>query len=492
MRQVLFFILVPWFLFGQVQIGEDINGETFFDNSGESVSISADGSVVAIGAWANWGNGEESGHVRVYENVNETWTQIGQDIDGEAPNDWSGFDISLSDDGSIVAIGAMNNMANGLKTGHIRVYKNVNGIWTKVGQDIDGEDGGDMYGRTVCLSSDGSIVAGGAHRSDGNGTASGHVRVFENNNGFWVQIGQNIDGEATWDSSGLGVSLSDDGTVVAIGATGNDGQGTRSGHVRVYENINGIWTQIGEDIDGEAIYDSSGYSVSLSADGSVVAIGATNNDGNGMDSGHARVFENINGNWTQIGDDIDGEAEQDASGWSVSLSSNGSVLAVGAPRNDGVNGNISGHVRIYQNIHGEWIQIGQDIDGEAFGDFSGQSVSLSSDGSIVAIGAPGNHGDVTNGTDAGHVRVYDLSAVLEIEESVLSEAVLFPNPASKLITIKTSLRTTVNKINIYNNLGQIIHSTADTTIDVSSLRSGIYFVEVHTDLGIVTKKLMKN
>ena len=72
----------------------------------------------------------------------------------------------------------------------------------------------------------------------------------------------------------VSVSLSDDGSVVAIGAIYNDGGGTYAGHVRIYENNNGTWTQIGSDIDGESSSDYSGCSVSLSSDGSVVAIGA--------------------------------------------------------------------------------------------------------------------------------------------------------------------------------------------------------------------------
>jgi hypothetical protein len=51
------------------------------------------------------------------------------------------------------------------------------------------------------------------------------------------------------------------------------------------------WDQIGNDIDGEDVYDWSGWrAVSLSNDGTVVAIGATGNDGNGTDSGHVRVY----------------------------------------------------------------------------------------------------------------------------------------------------------------------------------------------------------
>ena len=49
------------------------------------------------------------GHVRVYEflvGTDDGWTQVGEDIDGENYFHCSGCDVSLSDDGRIVAIGA--------------------------------------------------------------------------------------------------------------------------------------------------------------------------------------------------------------------------------------------------------------------------------------------------------------------------------------------------------------------------------------------------
>ena len=87
------------------------------------------------------------------------------------------------------------------------------------------------------------------------------------------------------------MSLSADGRIVAIGASTNDGNGGNSGHVRVFELDGNNWVQLGLDIDGEEDYDLSGYSVWLSADGQRVAIGAIENDGNGESSGHVRVFE---------------------------------------------------------------------------------------------------------------------------------------------------------------------------------------------------------
>ncbi len=292
---------------------------------------------MAIGAPYNDANGaNSSGHVRIFEYDNGTWTQLGADIDGEALYDESGRSVSLSSDGSILAIGAPGNDAY---SGHVRIYENVSGTWTQLGADIDGEAAGDYSGQSVSLSSDGSILAIGA---PGNDAYSGHVRIYENVSGTWTQLGADIDGEAAGDYSGRSVSLSSDGSTVAIGAPYNDGNGAYSGHVRIYENVSGTWTKIGADIDGEAAGDDSGQSVSLSLDGSTVAIGAPGNDAY---SGHVRIYENVSGTWTKIGADIDGEAAGDGSGYSVSLSSDGSTVAIGAPNNDG-NGAYSGHVRI--------------------------------------------------------------------------------------------------------------------------------------------------
>merc|ERR1711907_657233 len=70
------------------------------------------------------------------------------------------------------------------------------------------------------------------------------------------------------------------------------------------------------------------------------------------------------------------------------------------------NGYDSGHVRVYKYKSNKWIQIGKNIDGEAVENESGTSVSLSSDGKIVAIGAIYNIN--SNGFYAGQVRVYQL------------------------------------------------------------------------------------
>lgn len=74
--------------------------------------------------------------------------------------------------------------------------------------------------------------------------------------------------------------------------------------IGLYLSVNSLLaqnrTQIGQDINGETTEDIFGSSVSLNSDGSIVVIGAVRNDENGDDSGHARVFQNTDDNWIQI------------------------------------------------------------------------------------------------------------------------------------------------------------------------------------------------
>ena len=384
------------------QIGLDIDGEAAGDWSGISVSLSADGSTVAIGARNNVdAGGLISGHVRVYRWSGTTWAQLGTDINGEAAYDWSGSSVSLSAAGTTVAIGAVLNDGNGENSGQTRIYGWDGTAWEQLGADIDGEAASDESGYSVSLSADATTVAIGSRLNDGNGDESGHVRVYRWTGTDWARLGADIDGEGEYDQSGSSISLSADGTTVAIGAPYNNGMA--AGHVRVYRWSGLGWSQLGADLDGEAAYDWSGSSVSLSADGHTVAIGAPYNGGNGPNSGQVRIYRWANDVWEQLGDDIDGEAADDHS-YAVSLSADGTTVAIGAPYNDG-NGSGSGHVRVYRWSGTGWSRLGADLDGEAGGDYAGVTLALSADGSSVAVGAPGNDG---SGLLAGHVRVYRL------------------------------------------------------------------------------------
>ena len=386
-----------------VQLGSDIDGQFTGDSTGMSVSLSSDGLTVAIGAPYNDGNGTDSGNVRVFTYESGEWSQKGGDIDGESKYDESGSSVSLSSDGEVVAIGAMLNSGNGANSGHVRMYRYSNNTWMQMGEDIEGESGFDQSGRSVSLSSDGMTVAIGATYGDSNVTNSGHVRIYMYTNEIWVQRGNDIDGDEEFGFFGQSVSLSSDGMVVAIGAPSYDITNvTNAGNVRVYAYSDSSWIQKGQALYGKENEDKFGDSVSLSSNGMVVAIGARYHDDSGYNAGQVEVFEYINSEWRQKGGNIDGEAPFHSSGTSVSLSSDGTVVAVGATGRRG-----NGYVKVYFfSEEGSWVQKGSGIDHESPFDETGTSVSLSSDGRIVAIGAPGKDGD--NKTDSGAVRVYGL------------------------------------------------------------------------------------
>ena len=165
----------------------------------------------------------------------------------------------------------------------------LNPVAIQRGTDIDAEGGMDRSGTSVSMNAAGTRVAIGAINNDGSGASAGHVRIYEYSSNSWTQLGADIDGEATLDNSGQSVSMNDAGTRVAIGAINNDGNGADAGHVRIYEYSSNSWNLLHNDIDAESSGDKSGNSVSMNAAGDQVVIGDSY-AGLGFMPGHARVF----------------------------------------------------------------------------------------------------------------------------------------------------------------------------------------------------------
>ena len=330
------------------QIGSDIDGETTNDQSGYSVAMSADGTRIAIGAPYNDSNGDSAGHVRIYTWNGTTWTQTGADINGETADDQSGYSVAMSADGTRIAIGARYNDVDSGNivndTGHVRIYSWDGTTWMQTGDDINGEAEGDRSGYSVAMAANGNRIAIGAIF---NNNITGHVRIYSWDGTTWMQTGDDINGEAEDDESGSSVAMSADGSRIAIGAPGNDGTGSGTGHVRIYTWNGTTWTQTGADINGEADGEYLGSSVAMSADGSRIAIGATGNNDNGDAAGQVRIYTWDGTTWTQTGADINGEAEEDRSGWSVAMSADGSRIAIGAPGDEYSESDSAGQVRIY-------------------------------------------------------------------------------------------------------------------------------------------------
>ena len=380
-----------------LQVGVDIDGEAVGDESGFSVSMSRDGSIIAIGAPNNDAVPNDSGHVRVYRLVNQTWTQMGADIDGTIAQDFFGQAVSLSANGMILAVGAPDHNYNSISNnGQVKIFRWNGTTWGSgelINPTIHQTTQNLNFGAALQLSDDGNtIVIGGR----GYATSQGVFYVYKYEEGAWNHKHSEF-GQATGDALGYSVSISGDGLRVAGGANNPDG----TSYVRTlyYNSTFDQWLALGNYINSENPGDEFGFSIHYSGDGHRLAIGGPKNNG----IGHVRVFEYSGSDWAQLGQDVDGEAAGDQSGISVALSDDGNILVVGANANDGT-GLDAGHVRVYKYGLAGWKQIGVDLDAEALGDELGWSVAISGDGSRVAAGAKSNDG---NGTSAGHVRVYD-------------------------------------------------------------------------------------
>lgn len=374
------------------QIGNDIDGVGIGDQCGYSVSCSADGSIIAT---ASISHDNYKGHVRIYKNIEGNWFQMGQDLDGEFDGDNSGWSISLSENGLVIAIGAPNNEGVGTDGGHVRVYSFNGSQWLQVGNDIDGSK---MIGSSVSISGNGKVLAVGAPFDN---SVKGNVKIYRLNGSIWILekefIGFNIG-----DQKGYSLSLSGNGKVLVVGTPYSS---IKKGNVNVYCYVNDIWIDMGQELVGDNGNNYFGSSVSVSYYGNIIAI---KGKVRGVSNTYLRTFSyNSDGDvWEQLGDDIIIENIKTIGGKeSVSLSKHGNILTVGTIGSYDLSQNSldSGFVNTYHLYNGVWSQLGNTILSEGNDDFNGASVCVSSDGSTLVIGAILND---DNGEDSGHTRVF--------------------------------------------------------------------------------------
>lgn len=471
----------------QELVGDIIEGLSQDHWFGYSVDISNSGNKIVVGAIGDDVLPDFGGYARVMEFDGNSWVQMGSLIEGINDDDQAGTWVSMSGDGEIIAIGAPRFSGIGNSLGHIRVFQWDGSDWAQIGEDINGEFIFDELGRSIDLSDDGFHIAVGNFQADPNGFQSGLAKVFSWNGTDWEQLGQTINGDNEGDRTGEAVVINNAGSRLAIGSPRSNVNGEASGEVRIYDLDGNQWVQVGQSIIGEGELNFTGQSLSFNALGNTILVGEPQNNDFGSQAGQARVFAYDGTNWTQLGQDLNGEAEFDLYGISTSINDNGTVIAVGSYFNDG-NGSASGHTRLFQYNGTDWVQSGEDIDGTEAGDASAYSISLNSIGDRIVIGSPFND---DNGEDSGHVRVFANNnlGISDSQGKLFFEIAL--NNFNEVLRLKAR-DFKIKSLIIYTINGRVVtnldieNPTSYFEMDTSYFAKGPYFIKVQSDDGQTT------
>jgi hypothetical protein len=422
------------FTWGWSLVGSDVDGEAAFEAFGDAVAVSLDGTRVAVGSPSADDDeiGANVGRVRVYERVGGAgdWTQVGADLTLGDVGFMSEFGaaVSLSNDGKKVVVGAPR-YGDG-DAGLVRLYEETNGVWKKVGQDLTGGDvGADViwYGRKLTMSSTNTIRLAVAGTVSGANTGFVRTYLLDTEEPYeWMELASGVvlGDAAAGDESGWDLDLSDEGTRLVIGSAfssvNQNGDAANAGHARVFEFSSNdyAWTQMGYAVNGTEANELSGYAVALSGDGTMMATGAP-----GAISGRGRLsvtqWDAAGNEWVAKGTAIVGVDVGDALGAAVEFASDGTRLAVGAPgMHDGAGAALVYEWRDDLLVDPDWVSMrGVSMRGEAPGDAAGAALAISGDGTRVIFGATRNDGAEGLNTDAGHVRVYDWTAAPDGQSS---------------------------------------------------------------------------
>ncbi len=308
----------------------------------------------------------------------------------------------LGDRALIGAVGSDNGAITAAGAAYVFDFNGADWIQT---EKLTASDGAqfDQLGNSVSLSGDRALV--GASNTDDNGFSSGSAYVFDFDGANWSETTKLLpdDGTST-DQFGRSVSLSGDRALV-----GADGADDFSGSAYVFD-FNGTWSQ--SDKISSIASTRFGWSVSLSADQALV--GDPDDVFNGVEVGSVTVFDFNGVSWDETLELIAEEgAAGDEFGRSVSLS--GDRAAVGAAQDDN-NGLDSGSAYVFDFNGTIWNESAKllPLDGAA-GDQFGESVSLS--GNRLLVGAYFGNG----GTGAAYVFDFDGSSWVETARLIASD-----------------------------------------------------------------------
>tara|TARA_Y100000588_G_C14279914_1_gene936503 strand:+ start:7881 stop:9944 length:2064 start_codon:yes stop_codon:yes gene_type:complete len=400
-------------------------------------------------------------YVFEYDDASSEWRQTAY-LKSSNPEriDYFGYgnSLAISDDASVIAIGAYGEDSafandqtdNSLSyAGAVYIFNYDGSSYSQTAylKDATPKENS-RFGYSVAISADGTRLAVGSPYRNAVGSLeeTGSVSVFDFDGSNWSHTKELIASNAgEEDRMSIHIALSGDGNTLAatsyledsdetgVNGLGNNNNAEDSGAVYVFSYANNDWSETAylKSSNSQA-GDYFGYSVALNYDGNTLAIAAgledsaatgingDQTDNKGKGSGAVYLFTRNAGAWTQDayikGLNTDGatfghnsDAARDPSdetwgdhfGRSLALSDDGTILAVGSMNEDsaaiGINWDAdddstpdvgAAYIFTYDATQSSWAQtayVKSDSAGDS--DWFGRSIDLSSDGSTLAVGA---------------------------------------------------------------------------------------------------------
>jgi hypothetical protein len=368
------------------KMGLDIDGTSTLGSQGSVVSLSEDGKTLATlsGPAAAHDISENHGLLKIYQWTGSAWAQKGGDIQNSLPAGSSTIGaMCMSRNGNYVAVSEyyVNPPQNiGLGWGRVKIYGWNGSSWAATGQPIVYDNEINLNSSSLSLNFAGNVIAIGTPEVDIPRSAgayyilSGMVKIYALVGSSWVQRGQYISDSMSGARTGASVSLSDDGNTLAATSL------SEKGSVKVHTWSGSSWTRKGSDMLGKKLGDAFGVGMCLSGDGNTVVAGAPSSEAI-TDNSYLSAYSWNGSSWTQKGSDM-----QSCFGGALSLGGKGNVVATGSLFKD------NGRARVYEWTGSAWRIMGKEFKGtftNTFGSRTGQSISISGDGRVVAVGNPG-------------------------------------------------------------------------------------------------------
>jgi len=455
MMKKLFLLLFLFFLnsfFSQTplnQFGSDIFVANYPDTFGLtsiSKAISGDGQTVIVSSCLS-GNGV----VKVFNYNAGVWQQLGSDIIGETLGEEFGSQISISDDGLTIAIGAYKKTTAtlGWGTGYVKIYSFISGNWVQKGASLYGQNVNAGFGKKVCLSGDGNSIVIAANYTY---PQDGYVSVFKFSSGNWSQNGTNTVGNLGVYLNNLLLDISYDGTRIVTFVSGIG--------IAVYDLISDQWVNT----NNNNLIGQNCTSLNMSGDGNTIIFGTDFN---------FFVFKKYPGyNWQySYGENLGpiNDVSTDFYGNIISIKKAGQAI------------------KIYRFTNNTWDYFAN-ISYNGVEDFYG--IDLSSNGEKICVLT---NQEIQPYHNQRKIKVYDIAPLI-LNSSLFNKInfVIYPNPASNTITISIDDNLFLKKISIYNELGQLVITEFNSNINIQNLSKGIYYCEIETNEGKAIKKLIIN